>query len=105
VVYRAYDEVLHHDVALKVVKKGAGLDPSVGRRLLHEARASSSLAHQNRDAPRSVPNVSSCKIIGDYTALITVQKMAGRCQRSAVGFWFRHDHAPEKSQQRVYSSS
>jgi serine/threonine protein kinase len=47
VVYRAYDEVLQRDVALKVVKKGAGLDPSAGRRLLHEARASSSLAHPN----------------------------------------------------------
>src|ERR1700736_6359379 len=47
VVYRAYDEVLHRDVALKVVKKGAGLDPLASRRLLHEARASSSLAHPN----------------------------------------------------------
>src|SRR5437868_14297175 len=47
VVYRAYDEVLHRDVALKVVKKGARLDPSASRRLLHEARASSSLAHPN----------------------------------------------------------
>ncbi len=47
VVYRAYDEVLHRDVALKVVKKDARLDPSASRRLLHEARASSSLAHPN----------------------------------------------------------
>jgi serine/threonine protein kinase len=47
VVYRAYDEVLHRDVALKVVRKGARLDPSASRRLLHEARASSSLAHPN----------------------------------------------------------
>jgi len=47
VVYRAYDEVLHRDVALKVVKKGASLDPSSSQRLLHEARASSSLAHPN----------------------------------------------------------
>jgi serine/threonine protein kinase len=38
---------LHRDVALKVVKKDARLDPSASRRLLHEARASSSLAHPN----------------------------------------------------------
>jgi serine/threonine protein kinase/photosystem II stability/assembly factor-like uncharacterized protein len=47
VVYRAYDEVLHRDVALKVVNKGAGLDASANQNLLHEARASSSLAHPN----------------------------------------------------------
>src|SRR5437660_811980 len=47
VVYRAYDEVLHRDVAIKVVKKDAQLDSSSGERLLHEARASSSLAHPN----------------------------------------------------------
>jgi serine/threonine protein kinase len=47
VVYRAYDEVLHRDVALKVLKKDAGLDDSASQGLLHEARASSSLAHPN----------------------------------------------------------
>jgi len=47
VVYRAYDEVLHRDVALKVVKKDARLDTSSSQRLLHEARASSSLSHPN----------------------------------------------------------
>ncbi len=47
VVYRAYDEVLHRDVAVKVVKKDADLDASASQRLLHEARASSSLAHPN----------------------------------------------------------
>jgi len=47
VVYRAYDEVLHRDVALKVVKKDARLDSSASQSLLHEARASSSLAHPN----------------------------------------------------------
>ncbi len=47
VVYRAYDEVLHRDVAVKVVKKDARMDASASQNLLHEARASSSLAHPN----------------------------------------------------------
>src|SRR6202140_5918855 len=45
VVYRAYDEVLHRDGALKVVKKDARLDTSSSQSLLHEGRASSSLGH------------------------------------------------------------
>jgi serine/threonine protein kinase len=47
VVYRAYDEVLHRDVAVKVVNKDARLDSPTSQSLLHEARASSSLAHPN----------------------------------------------------------
>ena len=47
VVYRAHDEVLDRDVALKVVKKGTGLDASASQNLLQEARASSALAHPN----------------------------------------------------------
>lgn len=47
VVYRAYDEVLHREVAVKVVKKDAGVDASSGQSLLQEARASSALAHPN----------------------------------------------------------
>ena len=47
VVYRARDEILHRDVALKVVGKEVGLDPSASNSLLQEARASSSLAHPN----------------------------------------------------------
>src|ERR1700720_2163165 len=47
IVYRAYDEVLHRDVAIKVVKKDARMDTSSSQRLLPEARASSSLAHPN----------------------------------------------------------
>jgi serine/threonine protein kinase len=41
VVYRAYDEVLHRDVAVKVVNKDTRLDSSAGQRLLQEARSSS----------------------------------------------------------------
>ena len=47
VVYRAYDEVLHRDVAVKVVKKHSGFDNTSSQSLLHEARASSSLSHPN----------------------------------------------------------
>jgi serine/threonine protein kinase len=47
VVYRAYDEMLHRDVAVKVVNKDARLDSAASKNLLHEARASSALAHPN----------------------------------------------------------
>jgi len=47
VVYRAYDEALQRDVAVKVVKKDARLGSSGSQDLLHEARASSSLSHPN----------------------------------------------------------
>ena len=47
VVYRAYDELLHRDVAVKVVKKDTRLNSSTSQNLLHEARASSSLSHPN----------------------------------------------------------
>jgi serine/threonine protein kinase len=47
VVYRAYDEMLRRDVAVKVVNKDARLDSAASQNLLHEARASSALAHPN----------------------------------------------------------
>ncbi len=47
VVYRAHDEVLHRDVALKVVKNDTRLDSTTSQSLLYEARASSSLSHPN----------------------------------------------------------
>src|SRR6201987_3302037 len=47
VVYRAYDEVLHRDVAVKVVRKDPEQKASSSKTLLQEARASSSLAHPN----------------------------------------------------------
>src|ERR1700751_99141 len=46
-VYRAYDEVLHRDVAVKVVRKDSQIDSSSSKNLLQEARASSALAHPN----------------------------------------------------------
>ena len=55
VVYRGHDEVLDRDVALKVVKKDANLDLTTGKNLLHEARASSALAHPNICTVEMVP--------------------------------------------------
>ncbi|MGA2589862.1 MAG: protein kinase [Bryobacteraceae bacterium] len=46
-VYRAHDEVLQRDVAIKVVAEKAALDTSARELLLHEARASSALSHPN----------------------------------------------------------
>jgi len=47
VVYRAHDEVLHRDVALKVLGASLVADPSARDFLLHEARSSSALSHPN----------------------------------------------------------
>ena len=47
VVYRAHDEVLERDVALKVVREGILLEKSSRENLLHEARAASALSHPN----------------------------------------------------------
>lgn len=46
-VYRAHDEVLHREVAVKVVNKDAGLGAEASKNLLPEARASSALSHPN----------------------------------------------------------
>ena len=81
VVYRAYDEVLHRDVALKVVKKDAGLDASASQRLLHEARASSSLAH---------PNICTIYEVGEtdgdlYIAMELVEGKSLRAMSAEIG--------------------
>jgi len=47
VVYRARDEFLHRDVAIKVLSKGVVADTSARDFLLHEARSSSALSHPN----------------------------------------------------------
>jgi serine/threonine protein kinase len=39
VVYRAHDEVLQRDVALKGVQKGTGLDPSASQNLPRSMRS------------------------------------------------------------------
>lgn len=47
VVYRTFDEVLHRDVAVKVVNQEVRTDLQTAGDLLAEARASSSLSHPN----------------------------------------------------------
>jgi serine/threonine protein kinase len=78
VVYRAYDEVLHREVALKVVKKDARLDTSSSQRLLHEARASSSLAH---------PNICTIHEVGesDGELYIVMELVEGKSLRDMRG--------------------
>ena len=78
VVYRARDEVLRRDVALKIVKKGADLDPSASQNLLREARASSSLAH---------PNICTIHEVGetDGELYIVMELVEGRSLRAMIG--------------------
>jgi serine/threonine protein kinase len=78
VVYRAYDEVLHRDVALKVVNKDARLDASASQNLLREARASSSLAH---------PNICTIHEVGetDGELYIVMELVEGKSLRTISG--------------------
>ena len=78
VVYRARDEVLHRDVALKIVKKGADLGPSAGQNLLREARASSSLGH---------PNICTIHEVGetDGELYIVMELVECRSLRAMIG--------------------
>src|SRR5260370_28240381 len=78
VVYGAYDEVLHRDVAVKVVNKDARLDSSASQSLLHEARASSSLAH---------PNICTIHEVGetDGELYIVMELVEGKSLRELRG--------------------
>jgi serine/threonine protein kinase/photosystem II stability/assembly factor-like uncharacterized protein len=57
VVYRAHDEVLRRDVALKVVSEGLNADESGHADLLREARAASALSH---------PNICTIHEVGEF---------------------------------------
>ena len=78
VVYRGHDEMLHRDVALKVVKKDSNLDPTAGKNLLHEARASSSLAH---------PNICTIYEVGETNGelYIVMELVEGKSLRALIG--------------------
>jgi photosystem II stability/assembly factor-like uncharacterized protein len=75
VVYRAHDEILRRDVALKVVGSDVGLDPSASRNLLQEARASSSLSH---------PNICTIHEVGeaDGKLYIVMELVEGKSMRA-----------------------
>ena len=78
VVYRAHDEVLHRDVALKVVSKNVGLDQSTSQDLLREARASSALSH---------PNICTIHEVGETNGelYIVMELVEGKSLRSLIG--------------------
>lgn len=78
VVYRGHDEVLDRDVALKVVKKDSNLDITAGKTLLHEARASSSLAH---------PNICTIYEVGETNGelYIAMELVEGKSLRALIG--------------------
>ena len=78
VVYRAHDEVLHRDVALKVVSEGAAPTTSSRELLLHEARASSALSH---------PNICTIHEIGEGLdeLYIVMELVEGQPLRALIG--------------------
>src|SRR6266498_5294316 len=78
IVYRGHDEVLHRDVALKVVRKDIRLDLPASQNLLHEARASSSLAH---------PNICTIHEVGetDGELYIVMELVQGKSLRELTG--------------------
>lgn len=73
-VYRAYDEVLHRDVAVKVVRKDSQIDSSANKNLLQEARASSALGH---------PNICTIYDVGETEGelYIVMELLAGKTLR------------------------
>jgi serine/threonine protein kinase len=82
-VYRAHDEVLHRDVALKILAKPldaneSSRDESSRNRLLHEARAASSLSH---------PNICTIHEVGEFDgeSYIVMELVEGRALSSMIG--------------------
>ncbi len=77
VVYRAYDEVLHRDVALKLLAQGNDFDQQSKEFLMHEARASSALSH---------PNICTIYEIGDFDGepFIVMERIEGKPLSSMI---------------------
>ncbi len=78
VVYRARDEVLHRDVALKVVTRSSAAGESSKEFLLHEARASSGLSH---------PNICTIHEVGEGLGelYIVMELVDGRSLSALIG--------------------
>ncbi len=78
VVYRAHDEVLRRDVALKVVRQGTLVEKSSRESLLHEARAASSLSH---------PNVCTIHEVGELEGelYMVMELVEGKTLKALIG--------------------
>jgi serine/threonine protein kinase len=78
VVYRAHDEVLHRDVALKVLSEGAAGNESSRDHILHEARASSALGH---------PNICTIHQVGEFSGehYIVMELVQGKTLTELIG--------------------
>ncbi len=77
-VFRAKDEVLHRDVALKVVTSGKVTHESSREQLLHEARASSALSH---------PNICTVYEVGEFAGqlYIVMELVEGKSLSALIG--------------------
>src|SRR5256885_1711900 len=78
VVYRARDEFLHRDVALKVLNKALVAEKSARNFLLHEARSSSGLSH---------PSVCTIHEVGELAGemFIVMELVEGKPLNALVG--------------------
>lgn len=78
VVYRAHDEVLNRDVALKVIAEGSFADKAAGEHLLYEARAASALNH---------PNICTIHEVGEVNGqlYIVMELVEGKSLRALIG--------------------
>jgi serine/threonine protein kinase len=78
VVYRAHDDVLNRDVALKVLSEGAAGNESSRDHILHEARASSALSH---------PNICTIHQVGEFNGehYIVMELVQGKTLTELIG--------------------
>ncbi|HXA67693.1 MAG TPA: protein kinase [Bryobacteraceae bacterium] len=78
VVYRAHDDVLNRDVALKVLSEGAAGNESSRDHILHEARASSALSH---------PNICTIHQVGEFSGehYIVMELVLGKTLTELIG--------------------
>lgn len=78
VVYRAHDEVLERDVALKVVGEGTKVEKSSRENILDEARASSALSH---------PNICTIHEVGEFDGelYMVMELVEGQPLKAMIG--------------------
>lgn len=77
-VYRAHDEVLQRDVALKLVSEGAPAEKLSHDHLLREARAASALSH---------PNICTIHEVGEFRdeLYMVMELVEGKTLRELIG--------------------